>query len=80
MDFYIGQIELFPFTFAPKGWTLCNGQLLSISQNAALFTLLGTTFGGDGNATFALPNLLGAEPIPGMHYFIALQGIFPPQQ
>jgi microcystin-dependent protein len=54
---YLGQITTFGFGFAPKGWALCNGQLLSISQNAALFALLGTAFGGNGTSTFALPNL-----------------------
>jgi microcystin-dependent protein len=54
---------LFPFGFAPKGWVPCNGQLMAINQNQALFALLGTTFGGDGRATFGLPNLQGLTPI-----------------
>lgn len=54
---FIGQICLFGFNFAPRGWALCNGQLLPIAQNTALFSLLGTTYGGDGSSTFALPNL-----------------------
>ncbi|MFZ1269306.1 MAG: tail fiber protein, partial [Anaerolineae bacterium] len=54
---YIGQIELLPFTFAPQGWTVCEGQLLPISENEALYSLIGTTFGGDGQTTFALPDL-----------------------
>src|SRR5580658_7527465 len=54
---YLGEIRMFGFTFAPSGWAFCNGQLLSISQNTALFSLLGTTYGGDGVSTFALPNL-----------------------
>ncbi|KAA9339761.1 phage tail protein [Hymenobacter busanensis] len=54
---YLGQICLVGFTFAPRGWALCNGQLLSISQHSALFRLLGTTYGGDGRSTFALPDL-----------------------
>jgi microcystin-dependent protein len=54
---YLGEIKAFSFQFAPKGWALCSGQLLSISQNAALFAILGTTFGGNGTTTFALPNL-----------------------
>ena len=54
---FIGEIELFAFGFAPKGWALCQGQLLAIAQNQALFSLLGTTYGGNGQTTFALPNL-----------------------
>jgi microcystin-dependent protein len=54
---------MFPFTFAPKGWAFCNGQLLPISQNTALFSLLGTTYGGDGKSTFALPDLEGSSPM-----------------
>jgi microcystin-dependent protein len=56
---FIAEIRLVPFTFAPPGWELCNGQLLAISQNATLFSVLGTTYGGDGESTFALPNLQG---------------------
>jgi len=56
-DPFIAEIRIFPFNFAPKGWAFCNGQLLPISQNTALFSLLGTTYGGDGKSTFALPNL-----------------------
>ncbi|MBV8192874.1 MAG: phage tail protein [Alphaproteobacteria bacterium] len=63
MDAYIGQIEIFGFGFPPRGWALCAGQLLSIGQNQALFSLLGTTFGGDGMRTFALPDLRGRTPI-----------------
>ena len=54
---YLGSIEAFSFQFAPKGWALCQGQLLPIQQNTALFSLLGTTYGGDGIRTFGLPNL-----------------------
>ena len=56
---FLSQIEAFPFNFAPKGWAFCAGQLLPINQNQALFALLGTTFGGDGVSTFALPDLRG---------------------
>ena len=56
---YLSQIQLFPFNFAPKGWALCDGQLLAISQNTALFSLLGTNYGGNGTSNFALPNLQG---------------------
>ncbi len=62
-DPFVAEIRMFPFTFAPKGWAFCNGQLLPISQNTALFSLLGTTYGGDGKSTFALPNLQGSAPI-----------------
>lgn len=56
---FIGEIQIFGFNFAPRGWAQCNGALLSISQNTALFALLGTTYGGNGTTTFALPNLMG---------------------
>jgi microcystin-dependent protein len=58
-DPFLGQIETFGFNFAPRGWLLCDGQLLSISQNTALFSLMGTTFGGDGRTTFGIPDLRG---------------------
>src|SRR5215217_7886099 len=60
---FIGQITQVGFTFAPRGWALCNGQILSIAQNTALFSLLGTTYGGNGQTTFALPDLRGRAPI-----------------
>ena len=56
---FIGEIRIFGFNFAPRGWALCDGQLLPISQNSALFSLLGTIYGGDGRTTFALPDLRG---------------------
>lgn len=59
----MGEIRMFGGSFAPRGWALCNGQLLSIAQNSALFSLLGTTYGGDGQMTFALPNLQGRVPV-----------------
>lgn len=58
-DNFLGEIRLVPYSFAPAGWALCNGQLLSISTNTALFSLLGTTYGGDGKSTFALPDMRG---------------------
>jgi microcystin-dependent protein len=61
-DPFFGEIRLFSFGFAPKAWALCNGQLLPINQNQALFSLLGTTYGGDGRVTFALPDLRGRIP------------------
>jgi len=57
---FVAEIRIFPFNFAPRGWAMCNGQLLPISQNTALFSLLGTNFGGDGKSTFGLPNLQGS--------------------
>jgi len=60
---YLSEIRIMSFNFAPKGWALCNGQLLPINQNQALFSLLGTTYGGDGRVNFALPNLQGRVPI-----------------
>lgn len=63
MDPFIGEIRMVGFNFAPVGWAMCNGQVLSISQNDVLYTLLGTTYGGDGVNTFALPNLQGSVPI-----------------
>jgi microcystin-dependent protein len=60
---FVAEIRIFPFNFAPTGWALCNGQLLPISQNTALFSLLGTTFGGNGTSTFGLPNLQGSVPM-----------------
>lgn len=63
MDPFVGEIRMFPFNFAPSGWALCNGQLLPLSQNTALFSLLGTQFGGDGKSNFALPNLQGRAPM-----------------
>src|SRR5512133_1442527 len=60
---FLSEIRIFSFTFAPKGWAFCNGQLLPINQNQGLFSLLGTTYGGDGRVNFALPNLQGRTPI-----------------
>ncbi|MFN8498224.1 MAG: tail fiber protein [Anaerolineae bacterium] len=79
MEPFIGQVQLFPYNFAPSGWAFCEGQLLPISQNMPLFSLLGTTYGGDGRTTFALPDLKGKEPHPNMHYCIALMGVWPPR-
>ena len=63
MDPFVAEIRVFPFNFAPKGWAFCDGQLLPISQNTALFSLLGTYYGGDGKSTFALPDLQGSAPL-----------------
>src|SRR5579864_7069831 len=59
MDPFVAEIRIFPFNFAPKGWAFCDGQILPLSQNTALFSLLGTTYGGDGKSNFALPNMQG---------------------
>ncbi len=74
MDPFVAEIRIFAGNFAPAGWALCNGQLMPISQNTALFSLLGTTYGGDGISTFALPNLQGQVPLhpgqgPGLSYY-----------
>ena len=76
---YIGEIRMVGFNFAPENWALCDGSLLAISQNETLFNLIGTTYGGDGQTTFALPNLLGRVPvhvgtIQGMAFTIGLAG------
>ena len=63
MEPLLGEIKLFAGNFAPRGWAFCEGQLLPISQNTALFSILGTTYGGDGRTTFALPDLRGRAPI-----------------
>src|SRR5215510_10914577 len=60
---FLSEIRIFSFGFAPKGWALCNGQFLPINQNQALFSLLGTTYGGNGQTNFALPNIRGRVPI-----------------
>lgn len=62
-DPFIAEIRVFPFNFAPRGWAWCDGQLLPLSQNTALFSLLGTTYGGNGQSNFALPNLQGRSPM-----------------
>jgi microcystin-dependent protein len=63
MDPFVAEIRIFPFNFAPRGWAFCDGQLLPLSQNTALFSLLGTTYGGNGKSNFALPNLQGNVPM-----------------
>jgi microcystin-dependent protein len=62
-DPFVAEIRIFPFNFAPQGWAWCDGQLLPLSQNTALFSLLGTTYGGNGKSNFALPNLQGSAPM-----------------
>ncbi len=77
MDPFVGEIRLVGFNFAPRGWALCDGHELPIAQNQALFALIGTTFGGDGRTSFALPKLPQTPTTE--TYIIALQGIFPPR-
>jgi microcystin-dependent protein len=79
MESYIASVILFAGTFAPKGWMYCDGSILSIAQNTALFSLIGTTYGGDGRTTFALPNLKNQEPSVeyGVQYIICVEGIYP---
>jgi len=75
-DPFVAEIRIFPFNFAPKGWAFCDGQLLPISQNTALFSLLGTTYGGDGKSTFALPDLQGSAPMqPGQGQGLSLRDL-----
>lgn len=63
MDSFIGEVRILPYTYAPENWALCDGQMLPISQNQALYTVIGKTYGGDGVTTFAVPNLSGAAPV-----------------
>lgn len=75
-DPFVAEIRIFPFNFAPTGWAWCDGQLIPISQNTALFSLLGTTYGGDGEATFALPDLQGRAPMhPGQGAGLSLHDL-----
>lgn len=75
MEAFVGSILALPYDYVLRGWALCNGQLLQIQQNSALYALLGTRFGGDGKATFALPKL--APLAPNINYCICLEGIWP---
>jgi microcystin-dependent protein len=79
MEPFIGTIQLFPYSYAPKGWMRCEGQALSIQQYSTLFSLIGTRFGGDGRTNFKLPDMRGKEPIPETSYCIAIDGIYPPR-
>ena len=74
MDQFIGEVRWLPFDFAPEGWAPCDGALISIAQNTALFSLLGTKFGGDGQRTFALPKIAANSDV---NAYIAMQGRFP---
>jgi microcystin-dependent protein len=77
MEGYLAEIRLFAGDFAPQGWAFCQGQLLPISQNIALFSLLGTFYGGDGQQTFGLPNLPSPLPSTPMRYIICISGLYP---
>ena len=75
-DPFVAEIRIVPFNFPPKGWAFCNGQLLPLSQNTALFALLGTTYGGDGKSTFALPDLEGSSAMhPGQGQGLSLRDL-----
>jgi microcystin-dependent protein len=75
-DPFVAEIRIFPFNFAPKGWAWCDGQLLPLSQNTALFSLLGTTYGGNGKSNFALPDLQGRAPMhPGQGLGLSLHDL-----
>jgi microcystin-dependent protein len=75
-DQFVAEIRIFPFNFPPTGWAFCNGQLMPISQNTALFSLLGTTYGGDGKSTFALPDMQGNAPMqPGQGQGLSLRDL-----
>src|SRR5204862_6124325 len=79
MDPFVAEIRIFPFNFAPKGWAFCDGQILPLSQNTALFSLLGTTYGGDGKSNFALPDMQGNAPMhPGQGPGLSLHDLGEP--
>ena len=80
MDQYIGEIRLFSFNFVPSGWILCEGQILTVDQNPALFSILGATYGGDGRTTFGVPKLRGKGPTPYTHDCMALLGTLPTRE
>ncbi|PYG90337.1 tail collar domain [Ruminiclostridium sufflavum DSM 19573] len=77
MEYLLGGIALFPYGFVPMYWMACEGQTLQVSQNQALFSIIGNTYGGNGSTTFALPDLRNASPLTGMRYCIATSGIYP---
>ncbi|MGC6173822.1 phage tail protein [Lacrimispora sp. 38-1] len=80
MDPYIGQIQLFPYNFEPRGWVLCDGRTMQIMQNQALYSLIGVTFGGNGTTEFKIPDLRDANPLAvtnQMKYYIAIEGLYP---
>jgi microcystin-dependent protein len=79
-DVFVGEVRTMPFGFVPRGWAPCQGQLMAIGANPALFSLLGNIYGGDGKTTFALPTLPPlAAKMGALQYCIAVQGMFPPR-
>ena len=78
-DDFVGAVNLYPYINTPPDQLLCDGRILSTQQYPALFSLILNSYGGDGTETFALPNLLGLEPIPYTHYYIVKDGIYPPR-
>ncbi len=79
MDYYLGGIILLPYDYSPMYWMACEGQMLQVLQNQALFSLIGNKYGGNGTTTFALPDLRNASPLPNMRYCIATVGLYPPR-
>ena len=83
MEPLLGEVRLFPYPFAPVNWLACQGQVLNIADNQALFSLLGTMFGGDGQTNYALPDLRSHSPFAGINgpvgYCICVNGIYPPR-
>lgn len=77
MEPFLGQIQLFPYSFVPNQWLACDGASMDIAQNQALFALIGTTYGGNGTDNFKLPDLQGKAPAEGLIYCIATAGVFP---
>jgi microcystin-dependent protein len=83
METYLGTIKLFPYSYAPMGWMLCNGGTLNINSYAALYTLIGIKYGGNGTSTFQIPNMTNGAPISpnatvqAMAYYIAVTGLYP---
>ncbi len=77
MDYYLGEIELLPYGFAPMYFLPCDGRILPIAPNTALYSLIGTRFGGDAKTTFALPNLSDVSPVSGTAYYICVAGMYP---
>ena len=80
MESFLGQIQLFAFGFVPRGWIICDGSSLPIVHYNAVFSLLGTTYVGDGSTNFAVPNLKGKEPIPVSMYCLCLEGMYPTRE
>jgi microcystin-dependent protein len=80
MDYLLGEIQLFPYSFVPMGWLLCNGATLQINQYSALYSLIGIKFGGNGTTTFMLPNLVNDSPVAGMAYYMCINGYYPTRE